>query len=410
MSKDIKKTTLENGLTIITKKTTTLPIITLKIFLKSGSVYDPPGQKGLANLTLSVLSKGTKKRTNEQIAEEIESLGSSIGIGCGEDFCDIGMGITRKNLKKGFEILADVLLNPTFPQEEIEKEKVVVLAAIKSRQDHIFNVAYDELRKNMFGEHPYAGIPLGVAEDIKNISRDDLINWHKKHLTAPNMLLVVTGNITLFEIKKLIKEYLPDLSSEKVSQIEIKPVLPIKKEITEKKNFEQAYVMFGYTCPAVVSDDYIKLKLLDFYLGGGMSSILFQELREKAGLGYEVNSFYSSKKYESPFVIYIGLDEKFINKAEEKVKTLVEEVKYSVDSKHLQDAKNHLEGVYLLDHQSSSKQGWYLGRWEVLGKGYEYDSKYVSELKKVTAQDVMEVAKKYLTENFVLIKLEAKND
>ncbi len=406
LTHNIKKIKLKNGITLIHKYTEPLPIVSVYIFIKLGSIHDPKEKLGLTNFTQILLTKGTKKRTSQQIAIDIESIGGSIGTDADEDYSTISLSITKKYFSKAVEILSDILLNPVFPEEEFQKERVVVDAGIRSRQDHIFNVSYDLLRKNIYGEHPYAELSIGTTETIKNIIREDIVNWHKKYYGKENIIFVVVGNISLNEAKNTIEKYFSDIPEGEKPVKGLDVISPVKKEVVEKKKFEQAYLMFGFIAPEITNDDYPELKVLNTYLGSGMSSLLFQELREKEGLGYEVHSFYPSRKDKSHFVIYIGLDKSSIEKAKNKILDIIDVLKTKpVDDIKLEEAKKYLKGVYLLDHQTNSKQAWYLGWWEITGRGYQYDQKYISELKEIKPSDLQEVAKKYFIDNYVVVEI-----
>jgi len=402
----IKKIQLKNGITLIYKYTEPLPIVSVNIFIKLGSINEPKDKLGLTNLTQILLTKGTKKRTSNQIAIEIESMGGDLGASASEDYSNVSLTITKKYFSKAMELLSDVFLNPTFPEEELQKELVVVDASIRSRQDHIFNVSYDLLRKNLYGEHPYAELSIGTTETIKNIKRDDIVNWHEKYYGLENIIFVVVGNVSCNEVKNAIEKYFSDIPKGEIPEEKIPLVQPSKKSVVEKKKFEQAYLMFGFITPEMSDEDYTKLKVLNTYLGSGMNSVLFQELREKEGLGYEVHSFYPSRKDKSHFVIYIGLDKSSVEKAKDKILKILEEIKSQpVQDEKLKEAKTYLTGTYLLDHQTVSKQAWYLGWWEITGRGYEYDQKYITDIEEIKSSDLQEVAKKYFSDNYVMVEI-----
>lgn len=406
LTSGVSRVKLDNGLVLIHKKTGPLPIISVNIFLMTGSTSDPQEKLGLMNLVQTLLTKGTRTRSSEQIAVEIESIGGSLGAGCSEDYSSVGLTITKKHLAKGMELLADVFFNPAFPEEELTKEKYMTDISIKTRHDRIFNVAFDLMMENLYGSHPYKNLVQGSTMTLQNITREDVVNRHRQTFGLPNVLITVSGNIGLSETKKLLKKYFSDIQSVSPPQPfypapEIKNTNPV-----QKKKFEQAYLMTGFRVPSVNSPDYIKLKLLNAWLGGGMSSLLFQELREKAGLGYEVHSFYPTRKEESHFVIYIGLDETSIPVAKEKISALLEDLKNkTIDAEKLREIKNYLRGTYLLDHQTSGRQGWYLGWWEVLGKGYGYDDEYLSEIEKLTEKDLQDAARKYFDGERVVVEV-----
>lgn len=402
------KQVLSNGIILIHKQVKPLPIVGIKLFIRLGSINEPDDIAGITNLTQLLLIKGTKTRTAEQIALELESVGGSISSSSNEDFSEVSISITNKHFNKAMEIMADVLLNPVFPGQELAKEKMVTIAGIKSRKDHIFNVALDLLMKNLYGSHPYSRLTIGSEESVQKITRDDIVNWHKKYYGSPNLLIVVVGNVTLSETKKNIMKYfsqLPVVNPTAVSLPEIN--IKERKSIVQKTKFEQAYLMCGFLAPEISNKDFISLKVLDAYLGGGMSSELFQRLREQAGIGYEVDSFYPSRKDKSRYVIYLGLDKTSIPLAKEKINSLITEIKTKhIDTKKLNEVKNYVKGIYLLDHQTASRQAWYFGWWEMLNKGYEYDNQYTTDIDKVTDEGILQAANKYLTDNCVWVELQ----
>jgi len=354
----------------------------------------------------TLMVKGTKTMTEKQLSTEIESMGGSIGASALEDYCEVSLNITKQYFDEAFKLFADVVQNPAFPEDELKKEKVNMIAGIKSRQDQIFSVTYDCLRSAVYHGHPYTYLTTGTEEGVNNITRGDLQSWHGKHYGTQNMIMVVTGNIGLGEIKSAVKNYLGTMPPVEPLKYEFPAVEPVAKEIAEKKKFEQAYLMYGYLVPSVSDNDFPKIKVLNAYLGSGMSSLLFQELREKAGLGYEVSSFYPSKKDKSTFIIYIGLDKSTMDTAKTKIEALISDLKTKpLDETRLRDAKKYIKGISVLDHQTGSKQAWYLGWWEIMGKGYRYDKKYLSDIEQVTSADVKAMIDKYLTDKFVQVQI-----
>ncbi|MCX7641009.1 MAG: insulinase family protein, partial [Elusimicrobiales bacterium] len=160
-------------------------------------------------------------------------------------------------------------------------------------------------------------------------------------------------------------------------------------------HFKQAYLMYGYFAPSIKIENfkkYLSLKLLNLYLGGGMSGKLFEILREEKSLCYETNCFYPTKFLDSHFVIYLGLDAKKINIAKQEIEKILNYLKYNgITQQELSECKNKLKGRYLLDHQTNLRQAWYLGFWEVLGLDYRYDKKYIEELENVSLDDIKNV-------------------
>ena len=404
----ITKQVLSNGLTLVHKQVEPLPIVGIRLFIKLGSINEPAELAGITHLTQILMLKGTKTRAAEQIAIDLESVGGSIGSDSTEDYSEVSVSITSKHFKKAVELLSDIVMNPVFPEQELEKEKSMTLAGIKSRKDTIFNVAVDLLMENLYGKHPYARLTVGTEESVNKITRDDIISWYKKNYGVSNMLVVVVGNVSLSDTKKYLEQYFSGLQKGIAVTRDIPvPELKESKVVVEPVKFEQAYLMYGYLAGEVSSADYTGLKIIDAYLGGGMSSELFQRLREQAGLGYEVDAFYPSRMDKSRFVIYIGLDKSSIGTSKEKITEILNEIKQKpLSTVRFNEIKTYLKGIYLLDHQTASRQAWYYGWWEMLNKGFEYDTKYTDELDKITPDDIVRIANKYFTDKFVCVELQ----
>lgn len=391
--------TLSNGIRVIHTPVTTKPLVTVQAFIHGGVIDEKPEQAGLAQFTQSLLMQGTKTRTAGQMAREIEDIGGNISSDMEHDYGYFGISLMDNHAEKAFELLADILINPIFPDAEIEKERPNILAGIHSRSDQIFNVANDLFNRKFYGEHPYSWPDIGTEKTIAAITRDDIVAWHKKEYVAENLLLVVAGNIAGDEVKALAEKYFAAAPhGEKGSRRKpfTTPALTTYTETSRK--FQQAYLMIGFPAPAIGDPEYPVLKVINALLGGRMSGRLFLELREKLSLAYEVNSYFPSRREMSRFSVYLGLKEENIELARKRIFELLNDLSVTpVSETELEETKTFIRGVYLLDHQTIGRQAWYIGWWEALGAGWEYDKKYLDELMAVSAKDIQRVAKQYLS-------------
>ncbi len=413
MSNEAKKIKFDNGLTLIYKENPSNEIVAIDLFIKSGNWYENDSNSGITNFTQQLLLKGTKTKTSEELAFEIESIGGIINTDTADDYAEIYVIITKKYFAQGIEILFDVIKNPSFLNAEIEKERNIILAQIKSKEDNIFETTYDLFNDTLYGKYPYHKPILGNEQTILSINRNDLISSHKEFYTPENMVLVVAGNIKETKVIKHLEKIFnshKSISAIKKQSIETKsaqeteyfqiPEREIPYTQTYPKKFKQAYLMLGYLLPEGSSSDYPALKLINTLLGGGMGSRLFINLRDKDGLAYEIGSFYPTRKFKSKFVIYLGLDGKNLNKARNKILDELKKLKEEkLNEEELSNIKNYLKGTFILDHQTNKRQAWYLGWHEIIGKGYLYDNLYLKELEEVTAEDISHTAQKYFNEN-----------
>ena len=221
------------------------------------------------------------------------------------------------------------------------------------------------------------------------------------------MLLIIAGNVKLENAKILADSYFSCISSGIAIASRPEPKIPKKKNIIEKsKKFKQAYLMVGYPVPSIAKDDYFALKVLNSLLGGRMTGRLFVELREKLSLAYVVNSAYPSRKHTSKFIIYIGLEAKNVKLAEKRISEMLDEIKSKpVPAAELEETKNYIRGISLLDRQTIGRRAWYAGWWETMGLGADYDKEFLDNLMAVTSKDIQKAAKKYFNRNKVTVKV-----
>jgi predicted Zn-dependent peptidase len=403
----VNQFTLPNGLKVIHHEITTNPLVTVQLFARAGAIHEQESEAGLSGFTQSLLAQGTATRDADRLARDIEDIGGSLSSDCEHDYCTLGISLMDSFFPKAMELLADIAFHPSFPEREIEKERMNTLASIKSRHDQIFYVANDTFSAVFYGDHPYSWPDIGKAQTVASFTRADCLRWHTTYYTADNMLLVIAGNIPLKRAKTYAEQYFS--SCPRGSRPAGAPTAskPQQKSVTiPTTKFKQAYLMVGFPAPDIKSTDFPVLKVVNSLLGSRMSGRLFTELREKQSLGYEVNSFYPSRITLSRFVIYLGLEKKNLAKAKDGIIRILDDLKnVPVSAKELEETKNFIRGIYLLDHQTIGRQAWNMGFWEIVGRGYEYDAAYLDELMAVTAEDVQKATRACFTDTYVQVEV-----
>lgn len=404
---NVNQFTLDNGIQVLHKKIDSNPIITLQVFLRGGIINDKKELAGLANLTQVLMTKATKTRNSERLSNDIEDIGANLSLDVDYDSCRITITVTDPHIEKAAEILSDIIRNPAFDDKEIEKERTNILAGIDRREDSIFNVANDLLNKTFYAGHPYSWTNYGTKETVSKIKKDDILAFHKILYTSGNIFIVIAGDIELGDAENIIKKYFTSIPSSQEKLEKPVPEMPAPKKVLKELNkFKQAYLMIAYPAPSIQDPDYSVLKVINTVLGGRMTSRLFVELREKLSLAYEVSSFYPSRKELSKFVIYIGLNKKNLGLTKKRIAELIDDLKNKeIDNKELSETKNYIKGVFLLEHQTVVKQAWYLGWWEIMGKGHNYDQAYLDDLMKVSPEEIKKAANKYFKDNYVQVEI-----
>ncbi|MGQ9870763.1 M16 family metallopeptidase [Leptodesmis sp.] len=406
----IHRMVLDNGIVLLVAENPTADIIAARIFIRAGSRWDPPEQAGLSHLVSAVLTKGTEKLSSLEIAEQVESLGASLSTDATTDYFLISLKSISADFPEILELAADVLRSPSFPTAELELERRLTLQAIRSQQEQPFTVAFDQLRYMMYGEHPYALSGLGTEKTVAQLSQTDLHNYHRTHFRPDNLVISLSGRIDPGAAIALVNQVLgdwqvPPTPLPTLATLDVQTT-PCRQAIAQ--DTQQSIVMLGYLAPPVRDGasstvrDYSVLKLLNTYLGNGLSSRLFVELREKRGLAYEVSAFYTTRLDPAQFVAYIGTAPENTAIALEGLQSEIDRLRVTpLTGEELQAAKNKLLGQYALGKQTNAQIAQTFGWYETLGIGIDFDTLFQKQVAETTADAVQDVAQKYLTVPYV---------
>ncbi|GAB4338855.1 MAG: pitrilysin family protein [Leptolyngbyaceae cyanobacterium] len=406
----IHRTVLDNGIVLLVAENPTADIIAARMFIRAGSRWDPPEQAGLSHLVSAVLSKGTEKLSSLEIAEQVESLGASLSTDATTDYFLISLKSVSADFPEMLELAADVLRSPSFPAAELELERRLTLQAIRSQQEQPFTIAFDQLRHMMYGEHPYALSGLGTEKTVAQLSQTDLQNYHRTHFRPDNLVISLSGRINPSAAIALVNQVLgdwqvPPTPLPTLATLAVQTT-PLRQAVAQ--DTQQSIVMLGYLAPPVRDGasstvrDYSVLKLLNTYLGNGLSSRLFVELREKRGLAYEVSAFYTTRLDPAQFVAYMGTAPENTAIALEGLQTEIDRLRVTpLTGEELQAAKNKLLGQYALGKQTNAQIAQTFGWYETLGIGIDFDTLFQKQVAETTADAVQDVAQKYLTVPYV---------
>lgn len=404
----VKKTVLPNGIVIITKTVNTNRIVSVVVSAKMGSLYETDENAGLCNLLQDTILKGTKTRSSEQIALELESMGTRLSASAEREYGTVEMQSTSESLYKSFEILYDILLNATFPDDAINLQKNLQIQSIMMRYDQPIYRAMDLMVDAHFGKHPFHKPSLGYPESIKKITRENLQEIYKKIYVPGNMIISVVGNFDEKELIKNIKENLGSLKGEnKLEKVSYDKTSEQSgsdnAEKIEKRDTAANWFAIGWSAPTMKDKDFYAMEVLNSITGGSMNSRLFIAIREKRGLAYQVSSFYNPRVEAGIFVAYIGTKPESY---EESKKVLLDEIqkmgKEKATDEEITFSKNYLKGMNIMSQESNAGQASLFGHYELLGLGYDFVDKYNKSIDKITSDDVLETGKKYLLKNYAL--------
>ena len=253
---------LPNGAALIVKRNPSNNILAMECFFRMGSYYEQTPENGVTNLTCEAMLKGTKNRSALQIAEAMESIGGEIDAAAAEDFAEVSTISTVEDLDVALDVLGDVIKNPTFPEEEIEKEREVVLAAIRQQEDNSFQYTYRLFRQLLYEGHPYALPVIGTSATVRAITRDQIVRLHRANFAADNMLIVVVGNVDPDVIERKMARAFADLPPAGADKLTAsKKFRPRFRTRTLNKEIEQAFIIIGFVTDRARSEDYVPLKV-----------------------------------------------------------------------------------------------------------------------------------------------------
>lgn len=411
--KNVTKSVLNNGMTIISEKNTSNDIASLSIFIKGGKLTETiPGLLDIIELTLM---KGTKNKTAIEISNELENSGIIIAPSVNPDYFEIQLKSTVADFDKAFVILADIINNPTFEDEYIQKAKSNLIQNIQESRDNPLSYSFEKFMRTIYEKHPYGNIGDIVEKNLDKIQRENLISFYKDFFIPENMVVSVSGNIDHANLVNKFQSYFPNIEGKK---IDVNSLLsgyqPLKQNLfsSVNKDIAAASMLLGWPVDGIKSEkDYASLKIINAILGNGLSSRLFVNLREKQGLAYAISSIYSSRLDNSFFVLYIGTKPENVNLAKKLFLQEIEKIKTeSVSEQELNDAKQKLIGQFALLQETNQQKAHSLGWFEVSGKGFKFNYEYPDLINSITVGDIMNTANKYFNAPYAIsIIAPAKN-
>lgn len=400
----LHRTILNNGIVLLVAENPTADIIAGRIFVRAGSCQEQRHKAGLAHLLSAVMTKGCEGLSSLEIAEQVESVGASLSTDATTDYFLMSLKTVTSDFAEILTLAGRMLRSPTFPEVQVELERRLALQDIRSQQEQPFTLAFSQMREMTYQNHPYAMSVLGDETTMNSISRDDLMQFHQTYFRPDNIVISIAGRVTQADAVALVEQIFGDwqIPTQALPLVDL-PEIPVAPQHRLKPiQTQQSIVMLGYLGSSVSSPDYAPLKLLSTYLGNGLSSRLFVELREKRGLAYEVSSFYPTRQYPGSFIVYMGTAPENTSIALEGLRTEVDLLcTTEVSASALQAAKNKILGQYALGKQTNGQIAQIYGWYETLGLGIDFDQVFQDLIASVSAEDAMIAAGQYLQSPYI---------
>ena len=396
VSSKSKKIILPNGMRLILKEDKRIPKLDIVCAFTGGVMVETKETNGISNLTASMLLKGTKNRNESEITAFLESSGSGISYFSGKNTFGLSASALSENAYSALEVLTDVIKNPAFPEEEIEKEKEKINAAIVSQDDDIFATGFLKLQKNIFKDYPYGLRALGETGSLKNLTRKDLEDFHKKFCVSGNMVIAVVGDFDASKMRREIEKRFSDMNNAPL-RMRTKKISPLgaATKINYDMKRDQSLVLAGFRGTTLGSPDKYYLAVLSSILSGE-NGRLYMAIRNKLGLAYTLGTFSVPGIKTGYLASYVATDKKHL-KATERI--LIKELKMvsrgQISEKELDLARKSLIGRQKISLQSHKALAYQIVLDEIYDLGYDTYLRYPGIISKISKSDIVRTAKKY---------------
>ena len=386
MTHPIQVTKLPSGLTVVTERMERVETVSFGAYVATGTRNEQPGENGVSHFLEHMAFKGTERRSAAAIAEEIEAVGGHINAYTAREQTAYYVKVLKEDTALGADIIGDILTHSTFEPEELERERGVILQEIGQARDTPDDIIFDHFQETAYPDQPMGRPVLGTEENIRAMPRATLTGYMRRHYAASNVVVAAAGALEHARIVDLAQQHFADLSAEPPP-----PALPGRYgggEFRESRDLDQVHVVLGFPSVAYGDPDYYPSLLLSTLLGGGMSSRLFQEIREKRGLVYSIYSFTAPYMDGGLFGIYAGTGE---SEAAELVPVTLDElrkVQEHVTEAELARARAQVKASLLMSLESTGSRCEQLARqMQVFGRVIP-TAETVAKLTAVTTDDV----------------------
>jgi zinc protease len=402
----IQKFELANGLKVLLKKDSRLPFVEFRAVLQGGVLAESPANNGITRLFSNVLLKGTARRSAEKIATEIESIGGHMDSYGGNQSFGLNAEVLSADFVVGLDLISDVLLNPTFPANELEREREVQIAGIAARKDDLLKSAGVAMRRALFGESGFGLDPLGTEETVQRISVADLRAYHQKLTVANNCVLAIYGDIDIANTKAAVERVFGNWRRGEVVKPAVTAITaPVSNRVAESRDKKQAVLVIGFPGTTIHNDDHYALELIHEACSD-LGSRLFLRIREELGLAYYCGAQNFAGMVPGYFAFYTGTEP---SKAELVESELLREAELlrteGLTAAELNRAKAKIIGQKKIHRQDIGNLASITALDELYGLGFQHSELDDAKFEAITPEQIKSVARKYLTQDGYVVSV-----
>jgi len=392
----VQKETLPNGLVVLTESMEHVHSVSVGIWLRSGSRREPAQLNGISHFIEHMVFKGTKRRSAEDIAREMDSVGGMLDAFTAKEMVCFNARVLDEHLPRAFDVVADMVLEPRFAGEDIEREKSVILEEIGMTQDNPEDLVHELFTQNFWSPHSLGKPILGTPETVSAFTRETLENWFHDCYAPNNLVVTAAGHLTHAQIVDLVAQRFAKLAPAAENGADGKPSPSPHITMRTKHELEQTHICLGVPALPMTDRRRFAVSVLNNILGGGMSSRLFQNIRERLGLAYSIFSELNSYRDVGLLSVYAGTS---LEKAAQLVRCVLDEFRRLRDEpltdEELRRAKDHLKGATLLSLEGSGQRMNSLARYHIYFNRHFTPQELIAMLEEVTPADVQQIAREF---------------
>ena len=393
---NVQKTILPNGLVVLTEPMDHVYSVSVGIWVRVGSRREPADLNGISHFIEHMVFKGTSRRTAEDIAQEVDAIGGMLDAFTSKEMVCFNARVLDEHLPKVFDVVADMVLDPKFADEDIAREQSVIMEEIRMTQDNPEDLVHELFTQNFWNSHPLGKPILGTQETVSAFDRKALQDWFRRCYAPNNLVVTAAGHLTHAQLVDLVAERFANVARIPDGFTDSRPEPAPHITLRTKRELEQVHVCLGVPALPMTDRRRFAVSVLNNVLGGGMSSRLFQNIRERLGLAYAIFSEMSSYRDAGVLSIYAGTS---LETVDQLVQCVVEELRRLRDEplseEELRRAKDHLKGATLLALEGSGSRMSNLARYHIYFNRHFTPQELIAMLESVTADEVQQLAREF---------------
>jgi predicted Zn-dependent peptidase len=393
-TRSVHKEILPNGLVVLTEPMEHVHSVSVGIWLRTGSRREPAELNGISHFIEHMVFKGTQRRSAEDIAREVDRVGGMLDAFTAKEMVCFNTRVLDEHLPKAFDVVADMVLEPKFANEDIEREKSVILEEIGMTQDNPEDLVHELFTQNLWNRHALGKPILGTPETVSAFTRETLQSWFQRCYTPNSIVITAAGHLKHEDLVQLVADRFGKLAAASDSTPDPIPASAPHVTLRTKHELEQVHICVGVPALPLSDGRRFVVSVLNNILGGGMSSRLFQNIREKQGLAYAIFSEMNSYRDTGLLSVYAGTS---LETAAQLVRSVLDELRRlkdePLDTEELRRAKDHLKGATLLALEGTGSRMSSLARYHLYFDRHFTAQQLIELLEEVTADDVQQLAR-----------------